>query len=90
MDNVLKINTEYGEIAPGGPGPNPAAIADIGNPYLEEHFPQPRLHQEGESHSLARSQVMLVNAFEGISAILAKPSRSALPGYYIGVTVFLC
>jgi peptidyl-prolyl cis-trans isomerase A (cyclophilin A) len=40
MDNVLKINTEYGEMAPGGPGPNPAAIADIGNPYLEEHFPR--------------------------------------------------
>lgn len=40
MDNVLKINTEYGEMAPGGSGPNPAAIADIGNAYLEEHFPR--------------------------------------------------
>jgi peptidyl-prolyl cis-trans isomerase A (cyclophilin A) len=40
MDNVMKINTEYGEMAPGGTGPNPAAIADIGNPYLEEHFPR--------------------------------------------------
>jgi peptidyl-prolyl cis-trans isomerase A (cyclophilin A) len=40
MDNVLKINTEYGEMSPGGPGPSPAAIADIGNPYLEEHFPR--------------------------------------------------
>lgn len=40
MDNVMKINTEYGEMAPNGSGPNPAAIADIGNPYLEEHFPR--------------------------------------------------
>jgi len=40
MDNVMKINTEYGEMAPNGSGPNPAAIADIGNPYLEEHFPK--------------------------------------------------
>jgi peptidyl-prolyl cis-trans isomerase A (cyclophilin A) len=40
MDNVLKINTEYGEMPPGGTGPNPTAIADIGNPYLEEHFPR--------------------------------------------------
>ncbi len=40
MDNVMKINTEYGEMAPNGTGPNPAAIADIGNPYLEEHFPR--------------------------------------------------
>jgi len=40
MENVMKIYTEYGEIAPNGTGPNPAAIADIGNPYLEEHFPK--------------------------------------------------
>ncbi|HEY7209290.1 MAG TPA: peptidylprolyl isomerase [Bryobacteraceae bacterium] len=40
MENVLKINTEYGEMSPGGAGPNPAAIADIGNAYLEEHFPR--------------------------------------------------
>ncbi len=40
MDNVMKINTEYGEMAPNGTGPNPAAIADIGNAYLEEHFPR--------------------------------------------------
>jgi len=40
MDNVLKINTEYGEMAPNGAGPNPAAISDIGNDYLEEHFPR--------------------------------------------------
>ncbi len=40
MDNVMKINTEYGEMAPNGTGPSPTAIADIGNPYLEEHFPR--------------------------------------------------
>ena len=40
MDNVMKIYTDYGEIAPNGAGPSPAAIADIGNPYLEEHFPK--------------------------------------------------
>ncbi|MBV8553140.1 MAG: peptidylprolyl isomerase [Acidobacteriaceae bacterium] len=40
MDNVMKFNTEYGEGAPSGTGPSQAAIADIGNPYLEEHFPR--------------------------------------------------
>ena len=40
MENVMKIYTDYGEIAPNGAGPNPAAIADIGTPYLEEHFPK--------------------------------------------------
>ena len=40
MENVMKIYADYGEIAPSGTGPNPAAIADIGNPYLEEHFPK--------------------------------------------------
>jgi len=34
MDTVMKINMEYGE------QPSQAAIADIGNPYLEEHFPR--------------------------------------------------
>lgn len=34
MENVMHINMEYGE------QPNQAAIADIGNPYLEEHFPR--------------------------------------------------
>ncbi len=34
MDNVMKIDMEYGE------QPNQAAIADIGAPYLEEHFPR--------------------------------------------------
>ncbi len=38
MDNVTKFYTGYGEGAPGGTGPSQAAIADIGNPYLEEHF----------------------------------------------------
>ena len=40
LDNVMKLYAGYGEIAPGGTGPSPAAIADIGNPYLEEHFPK--------------------------------------------------
>jgi peptidyl-prolyl cis-trans isomerase A (cyclophilin A) len=40
MDNVMKLYNGYGEIAPNGTGPSPAAIADIGNPYLEEHFPK--------------------------------------------------
>jgi peptidyl-prolyl cis-trans isomerase A (cyclophilin A) len=40
MENVLNIYTGYGEGAPGGEGPSQAAIADIGNPYLEEHFPK--------------------------------------------------
>ena len=34
MDIVMKLNMEYGE------QPSQAAIADIGNPYLEEHFPR--------------------------------------------------
>ena len=34
MDTVMKLNMEYGE------QPSQAAIADIGNPYLEEHFPR--------------------------------------------------
>jgi peptidyl-prolyl cis-trans isomerase A (cyclophilin A) len=34
MENVMHFNMEYGE------QPNQAAIADIGNPYLEEHFPR--------------------------------------------------
>ncbi len=40
MDNVMQIYTDYGEVAPNGRGPSPAAIADIGNAYLEEHFPK--------------------------------------------------
>jgi cyclophilin family peptidyl-prolyl cis-trans isomerase len=34
MDNVMHIDMEYGE------QPKQDAIADIGNPYLEEHFPR--------------------------------------------------
>jgi len=40
MENVMNIFSEYGEGAPQGTGPSQAAIADIGNPYLEEHFPK--------------------------------------------------
>ena len=34
MDSIMHINMEYGE------QPSQAAIADIGTPYLEEHFPR--------------------------------------------------
>jgi peptidyl-prolyl cis-trans isomerase A (cyclophilin A) len=34
MDNVMHLEMKYGE------QPSQAAIADIGSPYLEEHFPQ--------------------------------------------------
>ena len=40
MDNVLKLYPGYGEGAPGGTGPDQNAITDIGNAYLEEHFPR--------------------------------------------------
>ena len=40
MDNVLKLYSGYGEGAPNGSGPDQNAITDIGNPYLEEHFPR--------------------------------------------------
>lgn len=40
MDHVMELYDGYGEIAPNGAGPNPVAIGDIGNPYLEEHFPK--------------------------------------------------
>jgi peptidyl-prolyl cis-trans isomerase A (cyclophilin A) len=39
MDKIASVYMEYGEGPPSGAGPNQAAIADIGNPYLEEHFP---------------------------------------------------
>src|SRR3954454_25189444 len=39
MENIMRVYKGYGESAPNGTGPNPAAIADVGNPYLEEHFP---------------------------------------------------
>lgn len=40
MENVQNFYMEYGEGAPQGSGPSQAAIADIGTPYLEEHFPK--------------------------------------------------
>lgn len=40
LDNLMHVYMEYGDIPPNGAGPNPAAIADIGTPYLEEHFPK--------------------------------------------------
>lgn len=40
MENVMNLYTGYGDGPPGGSGPDQAAIADIGNPYLEEHFPK--------------------------------------------------
>jgi peptidyl-prolyl cis-trans isomerase A (cyclophilin A) len=40
MENVQNLYMEYGEGAPQGSGPSQAAIADIGTPYLEEHFPK--------------------------------------------------
>lgn len=40
MDNIAGVFMGYGEGPPGGAGPNQAAIADIGNAYLEEHFPK--------------------------------------------------
>ena len=40
MNNVQNIYMDYGEGAPQGSGPSQAAIADIGTPYLEEHFPK--------------------------------------------------
>lgn len=40
MDNVMSFYTDYGDGPPSGSGPNQAAIAQIGNAYLEEHFPK--------------------------------------------------
>jgi peptidyl-prolyl cis-trans isomerase A (cyclophilin A) len=40
MENVQNFYMDYGDGPPGGNGPDQAAIADIGNPYLEEHFPK--------------------------------------------------
>jgi len=39
MSVVEHLYSNYGEGAPQGPGPDQNAITDIGNPYLEEHFP---------------------------------------------------
>ena len=40
MENVQSFYMDYGDMPPNGTGPNPAAIADIGTPYLEEHYPK--------------------------------------------------
>jgi peptidyl-prolyl cis-trans isomerase A (cyclophilin A) len=40
LDLVMEIYSGYGDAPPQGEGPNQAAIADIGNGYLEEHFPK--------------------------------------------------
>ena len=40
MENIQNFYMNYGEGPPSGTGPDQAAIADIGNPYLEEHFPK--------------------------------------------------
>ncbi|HXE14331.1 MAG TPA: peptidylprolyl isomerase [Bryobacteraceae bacterium] len=40
MDVVQKFYSGYGEGAPRGSGPDQNAITDIGNAYLEEHFPR--------------------------------------------------
>lgn len=40
MENVQNFFMEYGEGAPNGSGPSQGAIAEVGNPYLEEHFPK--------------------------------------------------
>ena len=39
MGVVEHLYSRYGEGAPQGPGPDQNAITDVGNPYLEEHFP---------------------------------------------------
>ena len=40
MDKVQQFYMDYGDGPPAGTGPDQAAIADIGNAYLEEHFPK--------------------------------------------------
>ena len=40
MENVQIVFMDYGEGAPDGSGPSQGAIAEVGNPYLEEHFPK--------------------------------------------------
>ena len=39
MDVVDKINSEYGEGAPRGRGPEQGRIQSEGNPYLKKDFP---------------------------------------------------
>jgi peptidyl-prolyl cis-trans isomerase A (cyclophilin A) len=40
LENVQNFYMGYGDGPPSGNGPDQAAIADIGNAYLEEHFPK--------------------------------------------------
>ena len=40
MDVIMNLYSGYGDSAPQGEGPTQAIIADIGNVYLEEHFPK--------------------------------------------------
>ncbi len=40
MENIQNVYMDYGDGPPSGSGPDQAAIADIGNAYLEEHFPK--------------------------------------------------
>lgn len=40
LDVISSVYMGYGDAPPSGEGPNQAAIADIGAPYLEEHFPK--------------------------------------------------
>jgi peptidyl-prolyl cis-trans isomerase A (cyclophilin A) len=40
LDVIMNVYSGYGDAPPAGEGPNQAAIADIGNAYLEEHFPR--------------------------------------------------
>ena len=40
LDHVMELYSGYGDAPPSGQGPDQAAIADIGNAYLEEHFPK--------------------------------------------------
>jgi peptidyl-prolyl cis-trans isomerase A (cyclophilin A) len=40
LENAMHFYDGYGDGPPSGSGPDQKAIADIGNPYLEEHFPK--------------------------------------------------
>jgi len=40
MENIAGVFMGYGEGPPSGGGPDQAAIAQIGDPYLDEHFPK--------------------------------------------------
>jgi peptidyl-prolyl cis-trans isomerase A (cyclophilin A) len=39
MEVVDQFYSAYGEMGPGGPGPNPEFIAKQGNPYLQARYP---------------------------------------------------